>query len=530
MMNHTSFIINMTVVCCTILSATSVNGQSCNPLEIDKVFASDGAEWDSFGSSVSTSENVAVIGASWNTDNGLGSGSAYIFRFDPLIPGWIEEAKLLPNDGGPGDQFGMCVDISSNVAVIGAPWDDDAGSRSGSAYVFRYVNGRGWLQQAKLVAADGERNDKFGISVAVDGNVIVIGADYDYHDNVNSGSAYVFRYDPGSRTWNEETKLLGSDRKSGDAFGSSVAISNNVIVVGATGAEYRGSDNSGCAYVYRYDVGLGEWIEESKIGSADGTNGDSFGEAVAIHGDIIVAGADGDDDMGPNSGTAFVFRKYPGGTSWAQEAKLVASDGANSDDFGVTVALHDDVVLVGGPYHDDPTQNNTGAVYLYRYDPVTGDWPEQLKIQASDRMEYDVFGRSVALSGNSVIVGASGADTMGDGAGAAYMFDLNCATLAVQPIPLLAGQNARVSIKHAIPNEPAYLAYSTTGAGSTPVPYLNVTLDLAQPQQAGNSKRTDSFGAASWTLPIPPNAAGLDIWFQGAQDGRVTNVVATTIQ
>ncbi|MDP7032835.1 MAG: FG-GAP repeat protein, partial [Gemmatimonadota bacterium] len=171
-----------------------------------KLLAADGAASDYFGFSVSISGDTAVIGAAWDDDNGSYSGSAYIFRFDGKQ--WIQEAKLLAADGAADDHFGFSVSISGDTAVIGAYYDDDNGTASGSAYIFHF-DGTQWIQEAKLLAADGDEGDWFGSSVSISGDTAVIGARSDDDNGSYSGSAYIFHFD--GTQWIQEAKLLAAD-------------------------------------------------------------------------------------------------------------------------------------------------------------------------------------------------------------------------------------------------------------------------------------------------------------------------------
>ncbi|MBL4810429.1 MAG: FG-GAP repeat protein [Phycisphaerales bacterium] len=389
--------------------------QPCSPDEVTKLLASDGATADSFGNSVSVSGDVAVIGARYDGDNGDFSGSAYVYRFDGT--NWVEESKLLASDGAEFDGFGWSVSVSGEVAVIGAYWNDDNGSNSGSAYVYRY-DGTNWVEESKLLASDGARDDYFGHSVSVSGNVAVIGA-YGDDDNDNggaSGSAYVYRYD--GTNWVEESKLLASDAAAGDSFGRSVSVSGEVAVIGAYGNDDNGT-SSGSAYVYRFDGT--NWVEESKLLASDAATNDYFGWSVSVSGEIAVIGAPGDDDNGAWSGSAYVYRFD--GTNWVEESKLLASDGTVNDEFGRSVSVSGDVAVIGA-WRDGDNGFDSGSAYVYRYDGT--NWVEESKLLASDGAAFDYFGVSVSVSGDVAMIGARGDDDNGGGSGSAYVFELNC--------------------------------------------------------------------------------------------------------
>ena len=323
-------------------------------IEEAELLPKDGVNEDRFGESVGISGDAAIVGANGDDDNGPESGSAYIFRFDGRV--WIQEAKLVPSDGSQADEFGKAVAISGDLAIVGAYRADEAGVDSGAAYIFRRTESA-WEQEIKLLASDGETQDRFGWSVALSGNVALIGARRHDDNGVESGAAYVFRFN--GSTWIEEQKLLASDGDMLDDFGFSVSLSENVAVIGARGDEDNGFE-SGSAYVFRFMDSM--WTEEQKLLAKDGEPEDKFGHSVAVSGDVAVIGARWDDDNGTDSGSAYVFSFN--GDGWSQEAKLAASDGAAGDAFGVYVGVHNGIAGVGAPEEDDPG-GNSGALYVF---------------------------------------------------------------------------------------------------------------------------------------------------------------------
>ena len=385
-----------------LFSSSSASAQTPVLLELQKLLASDGAAGDTLGFSVGVSGDVAVVGAPFDDDAGGSSGSAYVYRYDGSA--WVEEQKLLASDGAPLDQYGASVSVSGDVAVIGALGNDDNGSVSGSAYVYRY-DGSAWVEEQKLLASDGAPGDQYGVSVSVSGDVAVVGALFDDDAGFSSGSAYVHRYD--GSVWAEEQKLLASDGAAGDLFGT-VAVSGDVALVGAKGAD----NNSGVAYVYRYDGSA--WVEEQMLLASDGVAGDNFGGAVSVSGDVAAIGADRDGDNGPNSGSAYVFG-YDG-SSWSEEQKLLASDGAPGDQYGVSVSVSGAVAVVGA-------SRSPGSAYVYRDDGTS--WVEELKLLASDAAAGDSLGSAVGVSGGVAVVGAKGRDDNGSRSGAAYVYSLS---------------------------------------------------------------------------------------------------------
>ena len=321
--------------------------------------------------------------------------------------------KIYPDDPEENDNFGFSVAISENTLVVGSISDDDFGSASGSVYVFKR-SWTGWSQQAKLNASDADVFDQFGRSVAISGDTIVVGTPFNDDAGDSSGSAYVFTYNGAS--WNEQAKLTASDASADDHFGWSVGISGDTIVVGAFRNDVPEED---CGAVYVFERDGTSWSEQAKL--TDSVTGDlSLGVSVAIEGDTIIAGATGDDDSAINSGAAYIFVRN--GESWSQQAKLKASDVDTSDYFGGSVNISGSDVIVGAHGNDD-AGDFTGSAYVFTFDGV--NWSEQAKLIANDADAGDWFGGKVAISGDSVIIGAANDDWAGEFSGSAYTFSRN---------------------------------------------------------------------------------------------------------
>ena len=274
---------------------------------------------------------------------------------------WVEEAKLTASDAAAGDRFGISVSISGDTVVVGAGFDDD---RSGSAYVF-IEPATGWedaTEDAKLTASDAVAGDWFGVSVSISGDTVVVGAGF---DDDWAGSAYVF-IEPATG-WEdaiEDAKLTASDAVAGDWFGYwGISISGDTIVVGASGDD----DQSGSAYVFQGN-GI-TWTEQVKLTASDTEAGDFFGESVSISGDTIVVGAEGDDDNGSRSGSAYVFVRR--GSTWTEQVKLTASDAAAGDFFGWPVSISGNTIVVGAGGNDDAgSTSGSGFIFTLVVNPI----------------------------------------------------------------------------------------------------------------------------------------------------------------
>ena len=389
------------------------------PLVVDlfiqqaKLLATDGAAWNMFGISAALSAdgNTALVVMSNRRSSKV--WSAYIFVRSGTT--WSQEAKLLASDGAVGESFGASVALSSdgNTALVGS---DD------SAYAF--VRSRTtWSQQAQLLGADGAA---VGASVALsaDGNTALLGAPGDtVGGNSGQGSAYIFIRS--GTTWSQQAKLLASDGAVGERFGASVALSadGNTALVGAY-ATFPGTQGS----VYALVRSGTTWSQQAKLLASDGAVQDQFGCSLALSDDgntalvgayKIIIGSNTDQ------GAAYAFVRS--GTTWSQQAKVLASDGAAGDYFGLSVSLSADgnIALVGAP--DDTADSNTmqGSAYFFVRSGTT--WSQQAKLLASDGAAWDQFGYASAMSadGHTALVGAY-YDTVGgnEGQGSAYIFHL----------------------------------------------------------------------------------------------------------
>ncbi|MDU9047378.1 MAG: FG-GAP repeat protein [Candidatus Electrothrix sp. Rat3] len=377
-------------------------------VQVQKLLAGDGAADDEFGWSVSISGDTALIGADGDDDNGSDSGSAYVFVRSGST--WSQQAKLTPDDNAADDWFGDSVSISGDTALVGADGDDDNGLDSGSAYVF-VRSGSIWSQQAKLTPNDGAADDRFGYSVTISGDTALVGAYGDDDNGSGSGSTYVF-VRSGS-TWSQQAKLTPDDGAADDWFGDSVAISGDTALIGADGDDDNGSD-SGSAYVF---VRSGStWSQQKKLIPDDNAAGDWFGWSVAISGDTALIGADGDDDNGSDSGSAYVFVRS--GSTWSQQAKLTPDDGTAGDWFGASVSISGDTALVGADGDDDNGSDSGSAYVFVRSGSI---WSQQAKLTPNDGTANDWFGASVAISGDTALVGTDGDDDNGSDSGSVYV-------------------------------------------------------------------------------------------------------------
>jgi hypothetical protein len=283
---------------------------------------SDAASQDNFGWSVSISGKYAIIGSWRDDDGGSNSGSAYIFVREGTS--WSLQEKLTASDAAIDDEFGVSVSIDGDYALVGAFGDDDGGSYSGSAYIFKR-NGTSWSQQKLTAGTDAAVDDEFGRNVSISGEYAIIGA---YRNNSITGAAYIFKR--GGTTWSKQQKLIGEAQS--DRFGWSVAIDGDYAIVGAPQEDTGGTD-AGAAYIF---VRSGtNWTQQAKLTAGDIQTSDNFGYSVSISGDYAIVGAPYEDTGASDAGSVYVFKRS--GTTWSEQTKITAGDAAQTDQFGFSL-------------------------------------------------------------------------------------------------------------------------------------------------------------------------------------------------
>ncbi|MBU0761244.1 MAG: hypothetical protein ABII03_05265 [Nanoarchaeota archaeon] len=376
--------------------------------------APDAGETDFFGISVAVSGDVMIVGAHNDDDLGSNSGSAYAFRNDG--DQWVFEQKLLALDGEASDNFGYSVAIEGDMIAVGATGDDDTGGASGAVYIFRYIGGQ-WVEEQKLIASEGLLGDNFGKSVEIFNDAMVIGASGADDFGSLSGAAYVFRYNDSSAQWGQEQRLtaFGGGEASGDRFGWQVSISGDVLVISS-----HGDGDNGAAYVFRY-VG-DQWEEDQKLSASDGVTGDNFGESVSIYGDTIVVGAWRSKSY---DGSVYVFRYE--NNQWV-EKQILTLDAIGHENFGSSLAVFENMIVVGAQNPDYYAGDKIGRAYVFGYDGLT--WAEEVVLQGDPSSQGSYFGASVGTDGDSIVVGAYSDDGSVPDSGSAFVFQKKCSFIS----------------------------------------------------------------------------------------------------
>jgi hypothetical protein len=302
------------------------------------------------------------------------------------------QAELTVNGASTTAEVGFCVAVDGEWAVVGATRDDRHGNEAGAAFVFRRVGGQ-WTFAHELLRSDASTEDYYGWSAAIHGNTIVVGAVGDAGNGANSGSAYVFAFD--GLSWSQSQKLVPPTHTTDGMYGNSVALDGERIVVGAPWLPYP-PDETGLVHVYTNNGT--QWVREQTIAANDPTIDAQFGYSVAIDGERLAIGARWDTDLGIASGSAYVFRRS--GTTWTQERKVLASDGSASDEFGAAVALRGDTLIVGAPR----PWHGTGAAYEFRRNG--SQWTQVQRFSENAGSTNETFGHSLVLSDEWMLIGA----------------------------------------------------------------------------------------------------------------------------
>jgi hypothetical protein len=266
----------------------------------------------------------------------------------------------------------------------------------------------GWQQTQTLEASDPKPKNKFGHSLALDGDTLAVGA-YRVGELNVKGAVYMFERQPDG-TWVEVQKIASTDTKVW-GLGWSVALEGDELIAGAVGAVALGD---GAGRVLFYERGASGWVWKNTYPSPDSKAGDNFGTSLAIDGNSLVVGAD-QANAPPWQGHAYVYERYP--LAWIYKATLTPSDLPATNDFGHDVAISGGAVLVGAR----GVQVGTGAVYVF--DLTGGSWTESTKLLASDGHVTQYFGDAVDLEGDLAVIGAFGDDDLGKYSGAAYVFE-----------------------------------------------------------------------------------------------------------
>jgi len=392
----------------TLVAANSFAAQ-------DIILADDGKAGDSFGYGVAIDGNTALVGAfKADIDGVIDAGAAYVYVLGDS--GWQKQAKLFAEPAFADDTLGGKVALKNNVAMLGVMRRDDKGKDSGAVVSFERKSST-WKQRQIFIAPDAKPGDAFGQSIALTENHLVIGAPRNDALGNDAGAAYLYTRE--NDTWRYQTKITASDGVAGDLFGISVAIDGNTILVGADLHDEK-AENAGAVYVYVLDDN--QWQQQAKLMASDGGKTDIFGVRVALSENTALVSARRDDveELGTDAGSAYIFVRD--GNTWSQQVKLISPDGQADDRFGRGVALSPDTAIISAMNHD-ANGKDTGALYVYKYG--SAGWIYTSKFVANSSMPDDKFGWSVGLSNGVAVIGTPNYDAKGQGSGAVFVQNLN---------------------------------------------------------------------------------------------------------
>ncbi|MCI0362397.1 MAG: hypothetical protein L0219_00855 [Phycisphaerales bacterium] len=410
---------SLSLACAVAVTAFSCPAWGQSHEELAQLIASDAAAVDGFGASVSVSGTRVIVGAPTQEDAGTATtntGAAYIYSQSGSA--WVEDIKLVAFDSVAGDLYGTAVAISGDVAIVGSPNADLAGAaNAGAAYIYRWSGT--WNFEAKISASDFAAGDSFGSAVAVDGDWVIVGAPNAPTGTSTAGAAYMFFFD--GISWTQQHKHVMSAPTTTSRLGASVAIDGDTVIAGAPGH----ISSRGAAVVFRrsgVDVSS-TWTQEAELTAFDAASNDEFGRSVSVHGDIAVAGARLDDDILANSGSAYIFRRS--GSLWSLEAKVTNPNAIGNEQFGTSVAVSAQTVMVGALNGF----SFVGSFHMFHFD--AGIWKENpfgANSAAFDNCLNDQVGFSIAIDGTLAIVGALNDEPYGSSCtlntGAANVFDV----------------------------------------------------------------------------------------------------------
>jgi len=386
------------------------------PITASPVVAGLGAN-DQMGKAVSISECHFIVGVPQDGVEGYRAGAAYIFSSTGPNT-WGNETRIVAPDADSEDYFGHSVSISGDYAIVGAYLDDDDASNSGAAYVFKKTDS-GWNSMAKLKPQNAAINDHFGWSVAISGDYAIVSALTDTDTGTSPGSAYIF-HRIGENTWDNGFEITAPDDSYFDFFGNAVGISGDYAVVGAFFDSSNGS-MSGSAYIF-HRTGENNWDAGTKIIASDGTAGDNFGYSVSISGDYVVVGAPEHSNDGiQDSGAAYVFHRI-GPNSWDDGTKIAALNGSTGDNFGYSVSIFGNYAMVGARGHDDFELGvDSGLAYIFIKTEMS-NWDISIQYPQANGSAGDGFGAGLAMTDSYAIIGADHADDSGADSGAIRVF------------------------------------------------------------------------------------------------------------
>jgi hypothetical protein len=432
-----------------------------------------GSSTQRFGFALARDGDTMVVGAPYNDTNGTDSGTAWIYAFDAATTSWQPVQQLFASDPQNSSHFGWSVAIRGDLVVVGAPHKDTTiGTDGGQAYVFRYDAVAGsWVEEQKLQQSTGSASDDLGISVAVAGDVVLAGTpNADTSAGTNSGAVFVFRYKGATLKWVEETELVDPDGKASDLAGTSVDWDGSFAVVASPNSNESSKGLAGSVGIWTESAGT--WTQVQELTAPSPQTSAEFGTRVRLQGDLLGVTAPLEDESAAavNSGAAYLFRLVSG--SFVFETRFAGPAPVTNLRFGSDIALSDDLIVVGAQYDDVAGKADSGAAHLFRLSKKLG-WVYDTQLSASDRANSDHLGSQVLLHPSMILAAADGNDT-GSGADFGVIDGYAPAemTMTIDPPQPAAGQLVTFSAFRGDPNALCMVTIEDVGGAFVFIPVL----------------------------------------------------------
>jgi hypothetical protein len=483
---------------CGLVVAASIGSLRAQALEQQEIVSQFGGS-GSLGTGLSVDGDVLVAGAPDEGSSGTaGAGAALVYRRDPSSGDWLFEQTLYASDPEAYAGFGWSVAIEGDVIVVGAPEkDENATGEAGAVYVFRFDSAAGtWSEEQKLVAAAAANFDQVGTAVALSGDRIVAGAAYrDIDIGLYAGSAFLFRYQDPTVKWVEETELIDPDGAMDDNAGTCVAIAGTTVLVGSPFSSENGVAGAGSVGVWMESGG--SWSQTQELVASTGSDG-YLGFSLAFRDGRILAGAPFEDSSSTifRSGAAYLFEWD--GSAFLEVHRFEAPAPASDTHFGYGTALSGDLVALGAPYGNAFGLHDSGSTWLFRRRNANRPWVADQELGASGAGADELLGRHVVIGDEEVFCAAPDADTSnGVNSGGVYVYDAAEITLTIAPGDPAPGAPIDLEVHRGDVGDPFLIVVED--AGGTPL-FFPVIFD--------------TFGAdhsQSYVVSAPNPALGLQV-------------------
>ena len=379
-----------------------------------KIIANDGDAGDAFGHRVLSNDKWIIVSANEDEPNGNSSGSVYIYEI--FCDSLGQEHKIFPSDGEYNDFFGKSIALEGDNLAVSSIYDDVNGNKSGSVYIFSYIDSV-WVQTQKIIPQDGSPYDRFGYDIDISSNFLAIGSIFDDDLGEDVGSVYIYRSI--GDEWILNNKIYPNYVYDGNDFGRSLSLGQNYLAVYYKNINDIYNDQ-GAVDIFSFNENNWNYIQT--ISSPDPDNYDYFGVSIDIYESTLVIGSNYDDSNYNNTGAVYIFKLI--NDIWEFKQKIIPDDVYSNDNFGLSVSVFDGWIAAGSI--DDDNGINSGSIYIYSYDDSL--FSMSAKIIPTDGNSFDEFGNSLDIYENNIIVGAKYDDDLGENSGSAYFYNFKGCT------------------------------------------------------------------------------------------------------